>query len=193
MNNKKKIQLIVLGIIFAIILAVYLGFDYYMKHLPETTEEEAEKITVLDIDSSLVKEIGIIREGETINLQKEQEIWKCMDDESFTVDADKIQSFLDASGSITSELMIENVTDMSQYGLDEPSVSITLQWDSNLYTIKIGDQNTLADGCYYLSLNDENTVYTINSSKFYSLNKTGDDFRAVTEKTEEEEDMGQGE
>lgn len=190
MNNKKKIQLIVLGIIFVTILAVYFGFDYYMKHLPETEEEGAEKITVLDIDSSLVKEIGIIREGETLNLQKEEEIWKCADDETFTVDADKIQSFLDASGNITSELMIENVTDMSQYGLDDPSLSITLQWDSNLYTIKIGDQNTLADGCYYLRLNDENTVYTINSSEFYSLNKTGEDFRAVTE---EEEDIGQGE
>ena len=113
-----------------------------------------------------------------------------MDDEDFTIDSTKLQVFLDAAGSITSELKIENVTDMSQYGLDHPSLSISLQWDSNLYTIYIGDRNTVAGGVYYLKINDEDTVYTIENYKYNMLNKTKEDFAAEeeTETAEEESD-----
>ena len=74
---------------------------------------------------------------------------------------------------------------MSQYGLDHPSLSISLQWDSNLYTIYIGDRNTVAGGVYYLKINDEDTVYTIENYKYNMLNKIKDDF-AVSEEGETE-------
>lgn len=170
------------------ILAAYLGSQYYQNHLP--VDDEEDEISVLDIDTSLVNEIGITNGEETINLQKDNDTWKCVDDKDFTIDSTKLQVFLDAAGSITSELKIENVTDMSQYGLDHPSLSISLQWDSNLYTIYIGDRNTVAGGVYYLKINDEDTVYTIENYKYNMLNKTKEDFAAEeeTETAEEESD-----
>lgn len=176
MNKSKKIQLIIVCVIFLIILASYLGFKYHMNHLPVDDSQEEVGITVTNIDTSLITEIGIITEEETLNLQKDGETWKCPEDDAFSVDEDKLQAFLDAAGNISSELLIEDVTDMEQYGLENPAISISLQWDSNLYTIKIGDQNTIDGGYYYLSINDENTVYTLDSLSYYSLNKGKEDF-----------------
>ena len=184
MNKRKKKQLIFIFVCFTVILAAYLGSKYYQNHLP--VDDEEDEISVLDIDTSLVNEIGITNGEETINLQKDNDTWKCVDDKDFTIDSTKLQVFLDAAGSITSELKIENVTDMSQYGLDHPSLSISLQWDSNLYTIYIGDRNTVAGGVYYLKINDEDTVYTIENYKYNMLNKIKDDF-AVSEETGETE------
>lgn len=188
MNKRKKKQLIFIFVCFTVILAAYLGSQYYKNHFP--VDDEEDEISVLDIDTSLVNEIGITNGEETINLQKDNDTWKCVDDKDFTIDSTKLQVFLDAAGSITSELKIENVTDMSQYGLDHPSLSISLQWDSNLYTIYIGDQNTVAGGVYYLKINDEDTVYTIENYKYNMLNKTKEDFAAEeeTETAEEESD-----
>ena len=185
MNRKKRIQLIIVCIVFILILAAYLGFKYYMSHLPENAEEE-NVITVMDIDTSQVKEIGITNAGESINLKKEGDTWICMEDDTLSIDSVKLETFLDSAGNITAELMIEDVNDMSQYGLDNPALSIDLQSDNNLYIINIGDQNTMAGGCYYLRMNDENTVYTISSYKYNTLNKTKEDFEAEEEETEAE-------
>ena len=188
MNKRKKKQLIFIFVCFTVILAAYLGSKYYQNHLP--VDDEEDEISVLDIDTSLVNEIGITNGEETINLQKDNDTWKCVDDEDFTIDSTKLQVFLDAAGSITSELKIENVKDVDQYGLEHPSLSISLQWDSNLYTIYIGDRNTVAGGVYYLKINDEDTVYTIENYKYNMLNKTKEDFAAEeeTETAEEESD-----
>lgn len=188
MNKRKKKQLIFIFVCFTVILAAYLGSKYYQNHLP--VDDEEDEISVLDIDTSLVNEIGITNGEETINLQKDNDTWKCVDDKDFTIDSTKLQVFLDAAGSITSELKIENVKDMDQYGLEHPSLSISLQWDSNLYTIYIGDRNTVAGGVYYLKINDEDTVYTIENYKYNMLNKTKEDFAAEeeTETAEEESD-----
>ena len=188
MNKRKKKQLIFIFVCFTMMLAAYLGSQYYQNHLP--VDDEEDEISVLDIDTSLVNEIGITNGEETINLQKDNDTWKCVDDEDFTIDSTKLQVFLDAAGSITSELKIENVKDMDQYGLEHPSLSISLQWDSNLYTIYIGDRNTVAGGVYYLKINDEDTVYTIENYKYNMLNKTKEDFAAEeeTETAEEESD-----
>ena len=188
MNKRKKKQLIFIFVCFTMILAAYLGSQYYQNHLP--VDDEEDEISVLDIDTSLVNEIGITNGEETINLQKDNDTWKCVDDKDFTIDSTKLQVFLDAAGSITSELKIENVKDMDQYGLEHPSLSISLQWDSNLYTIYIGDRNTVAGGVYYLKINDEDTVYTIENYKYNMLNKAKEDFAAEeeTETAEEESD-----
>lgn len=180
MNRSKRTQLIIICSAFIIILAAYLGFRYYMNHLPEKEEEEAD-ITVTAVDTSLITKIGVINGTDSFQLQKEEDTWKCLEDDTFSADADKLQAFLEAAGNITSELMIEDVTDMSQYGLEKPAVTISLQWDGGLYHIKIGDQNTVIGGDYYIRINEESTVYTIDSLLYDSLNKEKEDFELTEE------------
>lgn len=188
MNKRKKTQLAFVCIVFLLISGAYLGFRYYMKHLPEETEETAETYEVINIDTSLVTEIGIISGNGTVNLQKKGDEWLCIDNEKEKIDSAKVESFLSSAGQISSELKIEEADDMSEYGLNNPAINITLQWDNNLYVIKAGDYNSIT-GYYYLSVNDDNNVYTIDGSLYYSLNKALEDFIADdTEETKEEEE-----
>ena len=152
----------------------------------EEMEETAQEVTyaATDIDTAQVTEIGIIKSDETINLSQESGEWKLKEDENFEVDKEVVESFLSDAGNITSDRMIEDVEDFSEYGLEYPVLNITLQWDSNMYLIKVGDYNTVV-GCYYISVNDENTVYTISTSQYYALDKTLNDFEKIQEETSE--------
>lgn len=187
MNKKKRTQLIILCMIFLIVVIAFIALKIYQKNVPEEVQEETDIYQVLSADASEVTEIGIITEEETTNLIKESDIWKCLDDESVEIDSSLVENFLENICLLTSDTRIENVEDMSQYGLDEPTISVTIQWDSNMYTIKLGDYNSMITS-YYISINDENTVYTADSSIYYTLNKSLNSFEkvAATEENEEE-------
>ena len=86
--------------------------------------------------------------------------------------------------------MIPDVTDFDQYGLTDSENTISLQWDDDLYVITIGDQNSNAGGLFYVRVNDEDTVYTIESSVRYALEKTMDDFAASEADSETETETG---
>lgn len=178
MNKKKKTQLIILCMIFVIVVIAFAALKIYQKNVPEEVEEETITYQILNADSSLVTEVGIITEEGTTNLIKENGSWKCLEDESVELDDSSVESFLEDICQLTSDTRIDNAEDMSQYGLDEPTISVTIQWDSNMYTIKLGDYNSMISS-YYISVNDENTVYTADSSVYYTLNKSLDSFEKV--------------
>ncbi len=188
MNKKKKVQLIVLCVIFLIVVLAFIALKMYQKNIPDEVQEEEITYQVLNTDASEVTEIGIITEEGTTDLLREDGAWKCLEDESVEIDSSLVESFLENICLITSDTRIENVEDMQQYGLDEPAISVTIQWDNNMYTIKLGDYNSMITS-YYISINDENTVYTAESSIYYTLNKSMDSFQKAddTEKVTEQE------
>ena len=176
MNKKKKRNLILLIVLFLALMAGYLGYGYYKEN--HRAEEEPVTAKVLEIDSSKVTEIGITQGETSVNLKKEGAVWTSEDDDSITIDSDKVESFLADACEIPAELVIPDVTDFDQYGLTDSENTISLQWDDDLYVITIGDQNSNAGGFFYVRVNDEDTVYTIESSVRYALEKTTDDFAA---------------
>lgn len=188
MNQKKKIRLVLLAAFFVIMLGGYIGIRIYnhkAEQEAETAEEEKE--LVLSIDSEDVTEIGITSGEESINLKKDGDNWICVDDETFGIDEDQVSEFLANACEIQAEMKIEDVTDFEQYGLADAGYRISLQWDNNLYVIHFGDQNSLADNCYYVRLNEDATVYAVESSVYSSLHKTLSDFEGAVETAEEEE------
>ncbi|MCM1135621.1 MAG: DUF4340 domain-containing protein [Clostridium sp.] len=185
MNKKKRNQLIILCLILFVTAAAFGAVKLNQKKLAEAeAESETESYQVVEIDSSQVTDIGIISSKGTVNLTREGEEWKCPDEEGTAINSIPVENLLASASSITSATKIENVEDMSQYGLSQPAVNLTLQWDDNMYNIKLGDYNSIISG-YYLSTNDENTVYVIDSGLFYALDKGLEDFEAEEEEAEE--------
>ncbi len=178
MNKSRKIQLTGMCLLLFLVLAAFGALKVYQSHAEqaEAQTEGEETYSVTQIDPSKVKEIGIINDTETVNLIKEGGEWKCADDKTLQMDGSVVESYLNQVAEITSALKIEGVEDFSQYGLDQPQLNITLQWENNMYTIKIGDYNTIT-GSYYISVNEEDSVYTVDSSLFYALNKGLEDFK----------------
>jgi len=81
------------------------------------------------------------------------------------------------------------VTDLGQYGLDQPERTITLDTGSASYILYVGDHNTLT-GTYYVSIPSEARVYVVEQTVITRFNQTYED---VTEEAEEEsgEDTGE--
>lgn len=188
MNKKKKGQLLALLLLLLAAAAAFIAVKVNQQDDPkEMVAPEEETFSVTEIDSSQVKEIGIINGEETVNLIREGEEWKCREEaltEEISIDSSLVENFLAEACQIIASEKIEDVTDLSQYGLKEPAVNITLQWDDNMYIIKLGDYNSII-GSYYLSINEEPAVYTVDSSVYYGLNKHLEDFKKT--KTEETE------
>ena len=177
MNRRKKIQLAVLGALFLILAAALAGLKIYEKNASKDADGE-ESYQVLQIDPSQVKEIGIINGSGTVNLVKEGERWKCLEEESADIDGESVEAFLEKASAITSDTKSEQVQDMAQYGLADAAVNVTLQWENNMYTVQLGDYNSIT-GSYYLRVNEQDTVYTADSSLYSFFGKSLEDFRAA--------------
>ena len=183
MNKKRIRQLVVLLVLLLAAAAALIILKEKEKTTPDEAAEEEETYPVIQIDSAQVKEIGIISGEETVNLIQEGEEWKNRADGTeasgeIAIDSSLVEDFLAKASSVTASEKIENATDLSQYGLENPSVNITLQWDDNMYILKLGDYNSII-GSYYLSINEETTVYMVDSSVYYGLNKTLEDFEKI--------------
>lgn len=184
MNRKRKNQLIFLGILLLALLAALGVIKIFEPDAGESEMADAESYPVMQIDPSQVKEIGIINAAESVNLLRTGDEWKCLEDESVKIDSAAVTDFLEQAKDITSAVRIEQAEDMAQYGLAQPQLNVTFQWDDNMYTIKIGDYNSVINS-YYISLNDEKTVYTVDTILYNALNKTLDDFKQIDEEGSE--------
>ncbi len=173
MNQKKKKQLIILIVALIALTGIFL----FLKRIPEEEEatSEEEQYSVMAINEELVTEIGITTKAGTIDLYKEGDTWKFAADETVEIDTTKVENFLRKMCSIESDTKIEDVSSLSDYGLEDPVMQVTLQWDNNLYTIKGGDYNSVINS-YYISLNEETTVYTTDSTVYNAMNKEIADF-----------------
>lgn len=181
MNRKKKKQLLLLIILCVLLIGIFV----FLKMMPEEesqSAQETERYSVINIDKSMITEIGITTKEGTLDLYKVDDTWKVTTEESIKLDNTKVENFLQKMCVIDSENKIEEVSDLSEYGLKDPIMQITLQWENNLYTIKAGDYNSVINS-YYISINDEQTVYTTDSTVYNVMNKTLEDFKA--ESTEE--------
>lgn len=176
MNKGRKAKLLLLLLLLLALLGLYFYLMQTKKTETGAEQEEEEHFQVTEIDPSLVSQLGIINGEETIDLSKEGDEWHSYEDETVSIDAEAVSAYLSAAGELDSENKIEEVSDFSQYGLDKPTLNITLQWDSNMYNIKVGDYNSMISR-YYVCVNDEKVVYTITAPQFYALNKTLADFK----------------
>lgn len=166
-----------------IVLAAYIGIRAYNQNQVEETTKEP-LYSVVDMDCNTVNQLAIMNEEGTFDFEKDGDSWNYLEDTIQEMDATSIDSMISVAASLESETQITEVTDMAQYGLDEPEKSITLQSEDSMYQIKLGDYNQTT-GEYYLSINDETTVYTISTSVYDLLNKSLTDFIAEEETTTE--------
>lgn len=86
------------------------------------------------------------------------------------VDGSAVSSFLSNICALTAKQEIPEVENPEDYGITDASDTITIQLTDDLYVFRLGDYNSLASG-YYITMNDNGSVYLIDSTAYYLLNK----------------------
>lgn len=182
---KKKGLPLLIGVVALVLLTVL--YVMLVRHNTET-EEEDTTVKVFDLDTGDVAAVRFSLDGEEETFTLKDDTWSLASDAAFEVDSSKMSSLLDAVTAMAATRTLDNVTDLSEYGLDEPVQTMVLTMaDGTVYTICWGSSNDMTGDDYVYIKEKEDVVYTVDYSILDALGETLEDYRAQEETTTEEE------
>jgi len=185
MNKQKKQLFLLLGILVFFIVA-YFGLQAYNKAQAQK-EEEVEGEEVISMEYSDVEVLQFNHDEELLQFECVDGTWYVTGDHSQNVKQYRIETVLNGIACpLLAEDKIENVTDLSQYGLTEPAQEILVGNDVEQYTIYVGDNNSMMRTYYVYLSTDPTTVYSIGAADINRLDYGLSDFieAAAEESTE---------
>ena len=181
--KKKQKQMIGMLVALIVLAAAFLGLRQYNKNEAEDTSvmEDTDE-TVLDVNYDDLTSFSYVYEGETYSFEKEDDTWYYTDDHSLNLNQNKLKAMLLKVAPLKVNQVIENVTDMSQYGLANPERTISYETADRSVIINVGDLNSMTSQ-YYIAFPSEMTVYAVTTNVVTGFNYALDDL--VEETTEE--------
>lgn len=182
--NKQAKQMTVLLVILAVLVAAFFGVKQYNKVQSEKPKEDTGE-TVVDVAEDDIVKISYDYNGETYTFEKQDGTWYYADDHSLPIYQYLIKNMVGQIAPLKAQQTIENVTDMSQYGLAQPERTITFETSDASYIFEVGDYNTVSS-VHYLCKPSETTVYAVSATTVNVFNKDLDDLVDNTDETETE-------
>ena len=183
--KKKQRQMIGMLLALIVLAAAFLGIRQYNKNASSatsTTEDTQE--TVLDVNSDDITSFRYVYEGETYAFEKEDDTWYYADDHSLNLNQERIKAMILKVAPLTADQVIENVTDMSQYGLADPERTIQYETADRSVIINVGNLNSMTSQ-YYVAFPSEMKVYVVATNVVTGFNYTLEDLvEETTEATE---------
>lgn len=183
--KKKQRQMIGMLLALVVLAAAFLGIRQYNKNASSamsTTEDTQE--TVLDVNSDDIISFRYVYEGETYAFEKEDDTWYYADDHSLNLNQERIKAMILKVAPLKADQVIENVTDMSQYGLADPESTIQYETADRSVIINVGNLNSMTSQ-YYVAFPSEMKVYVVATNVVTGFNYTLEDLvEETTEATE---------
>lgn len=187
MKKKKTVKIFVLLIIIVLLLILYFALKNYNRVQEDKEETKAQSDIIFSFDEDDIKNLSFLISGERVSFTKSEEKWTYDNDESFPVNADQMTVLTDSLAEVTANRTLENVENLSDYGLDEPEDIIQIT-DANdeVTTITVGDTNDSTGDCYVYLNEDNQTVYTVNGDLATVFSGSlmnyaeGEDYPAIT-------------
>ena len=168
-----------------VLAAVFLGIRQYNKNASSATSiTEDTQETVLDVNSDDITSFRYVYEGETYAFEKKDETWYYTDDHSLNLNQERIKAMILKVAPLKADQVIENVTDMSQYGLADPERTIQYETADRSVIINVGNLNSMTSQ-YYIAFPSEMKVYVVATNVVTGFNYTLEDLvEETTEATE---------
>ena len=195
--QKQRKQFVITVVILLVLVLAYIGIHIYnQKHEEKKEKEEKEnEITVTELDTDDVTAFSYQVSGETLSFTKDGDEWVYDQDTSLDLDEDVVNGMIEKAASLTADDSFDDYDSLADYGLDQPSNTITLTTKESTTTLYLGNQNAMTSQ-YYLMTGDGETVYAVDNTLSTTFSKTVDSLvkeedtqteepeEAVTEETE---------
>lgn len=187
MKRQKK-QMVVLLVLLVAVIGAYFGIVKYNEWSSqrEKEKEEAAQVYITDFSMDSVEKFSYDYQGVTFAFTKQGEDWIYIDDETLDIDESSLESMISDAVQLDASEKIENVTDLSQYGMEEPALTVGFTVSGKDYTLCVGDYNDILSMYYAYLTEDGSTVYLISSGFKTGFNTTLDQLVVVVEETETE-------
>ncbi len=154
--------------ILVIALAAMLGI-WGLINLTTAKKEAADAALVIESDEidiavgeyDAVTAISWTYSDSTVSLvyDEDAEEWVNADDATCPINQDEVVALITAVSSTVASQQLEDVDDFEQYGLDDPTITVTATAGDNTVTYAVGDVSSIT-GEYYVQLDGGTTVYT---------------------------------
>lgn len=176
--RKQQKQLIGLIAVLLVLGAAFLGLRQYNQKQGDDTGEEAE--VLFSVNKDTVRQINYDYQGENYTFEKEEDVWYYAKDHNLSLNQSSMGAMAARLAQMDIVQTIENVTDMSQYGLDQDYRTLTFGTDTESYALWIGDYNDMLD-VYYVCRPGENTIYTLSGQAVNCFGRTPEDLKSAEE------------
>ena len=154
--KKQKIQMLVLLGVLLLLCGTFLGVKKYNQKQAEKPEE-TDQVVVIDVSAEDIVRFSYDYEGETYSYEKEDDTLYYAPDHSLKLLQYRTGNLMSGLAPLKTGQVIENVTDLEQYGLKEPKQTITYETATESYILYVGSQNSVTGG-YYVCMPSQSTV-----------------------------------
>lgn len=163
---KKSTKLVSAVVVLAVLGGVYVGLNTYVtkKESTESSSEEGSKTEVYSVKTDDIKSLEFIIDKKDTVFEKKDDSWVKKDETAFPVNQTTLDSAASALEKVEADRVLENVDDLTEYGLDSPSNSVTVTTDDGTTKFNIGDENTSTNQYYIAKDDEDSTVYVVSSS-----------------------------
>ena len=160
---KKSTKLVSAVVVLAVLGGVYVGLNTYVskEEKTESSSEEESKTEVFSVKTDDIKSLGFIVDKKAVTFEKKDDSWVKKDETAFPVNQTTLDSAASAIETVEADRVLEDVEDLTEYGLDSPSNTVTVDTADGTTKFNIGDENTSTNQYYISKDDDDSTVYVV--------------------------------
>ena len=160
---KKSTKLVSAVVVLAVLGGVYVGLNTYVskEEKTESSSEEESKTEVFSVKTDDIKSLGFIVDKKAVTFEKKDDSWVKEDETDFPVNQTTLDSAASAIETVEADRVLEDVEDLTEYGLDSPSNTVTVDTADGTTKFDIGDENTSTNQYYISKDDDDSTVYVV--------------------------------
>lgn len=154
------------GLILTLMLclaAVLAGVWFLIQgiHEKETLQESSGNFRLADGTLEELKGVSWTADDRTWKFTQKDGVWE-NEGNTGQVDQAAVQNLAEKLVSLHANRKIENINSLEEYGLDDPEITVTAEWQGGGSTAySMGEETPFKDGYYLLMSTQEDTVYTI--------------------------------
>jgi hypothetical protein len=163
-RSKKLIVLIAVLVILVVAVTIITKLT-----APEPYSAEDNSIP-LSIPAETVTNLAWDFGGESLSLSSDGETWSYDGDPEFPLDQSYPEAMLSALEKLSASQMLESPAALSEYGLDVPSLTVSVTANGAKTVFYIGNQNAVTSE-YYLTIGSDGAVYMIDSTLAAAFSK----------------------
>ena len=180
-KNRNTFLLLLIAMVLMIIAYIWLINSKKNKENVDQSENTNDSVTLSSLDVKSIDGIFLKNEnGEMALKQTKDKKWNNEENSSFPVNQTLASNMAEALKEVKAEqTVVEKADDLSQYGLDQPKLQVTVTLkDGTKTNFLLGNEVPITGG-YYGTVNGKGTVYIIPASFYDTFHKNITDMTAV--------------
>ena len=126
--KNKTVKMVLAVVVLGVCCGAYAGVKTYVAHQEqkESEEDSEESTTVFTASTDNIKSLDFMVDDTETTFEKDDDSWVKKDETDFPVNQTTLDSAASAIASVDSDRVLEDVDDLSEYGLDSPSNTIKI-------------------------------------------------------------------